>query len=240
MYPIIPAALSFDAHYTPYSQTHNDIYFLPVQGVAESGYVFIEANKLKERFQQAIRFTIAELGLGTGLNLALTIRAWKQYAPNVARLTYIAIEKHPIPLALLTEIHQRLGIEQETTLWRASYPLPLYGVYATSMEEAGVEIIYMWMEAADACAQIHNESVDAWFLDGFAPAKNPDMWEVDICQHVARALKKKGSFSTFTAAGEVRRGLLNAGLHCERIKGYGKKRHMVIGSKTSSSLVSIK
>jgi tRNA 5-methylaminomethyl-2-thiouridine biosynthesis bifunctional protein len=231
MYPIIPAQITLDAERTPRSITHDDIYFLPAHGIAESNYVFIDGNHLPARFRNTSQFTVAELGLGTGLNLTLTLRAWRHAAPQGARLTYISIEKHPIDAHMLAQIHEGLGIAEETAEWRAAYPLPIYGAYPIVIEQEGVEIVIMWMDAADACMRLAEASVDAWFLDGFAPDKNPDMWNADMCAHVVRTLKKGGSVSTFTAAGKVRRALAEAGLQVERIKGYGAKRHMVVGSK---------
>ncbi len=233
MYAISPARLSFSTQssdYTPISCDYDDVYYMPNHAFEEIDYVSLRGNGLHERFAQTTDFTIAELGFGTGLNFHLTTQLWQKLAHKSAKLTYISIEKHPISAADLLELHQKLGIAEESRQWRSQYPSPLYGVYPLHLSH-NIQLILIFMEAICGVQQINDASINAWFLDGFAPAKNPDMWNDDILKHVARTLKPQGTFATFTAASSVRQSLQQHGVVVEKIKGYGCKRHMLIGKK---------
>jgi tRNA 5-methylaminomethyl-2-thiouridine biosynthesis bifunctional protein len=230
MYSISPANLSYSNETTPTSTDYDDVYFMPNHAFAEIDFVSLRGNGLHERFMEASNFTIAELGFGTGLNFHLTNQLWRKMASKDAKLTYISIEKHPINADDLANLHEKLGIAKNSQEWRTQYPLPIYGVYTLHLSH-NVQLVLMFMEASDGVAQIADASVDSWFLDGFAPAKNPEMWSDDIMRGVARTLQAQGTFATFTAASMVRQSLQQHGLVVEKIKGYGCKRHMLIGNK---------
>jgi tRNA 5-methylaminomethyl-2-thiouridine biosynthesis bifunctional protein len=232
MQAIIPAELHFfEAKQSPISSIFDDIYFSSNEGVLESDYVFLQGNKLPERFAEAKNFVIAELGFGSGLNFHLTQKLWQkrwlEKTSSKAHLTYISIEKHPIKIIDLRRIYEQLGFIPE---WLHAYPLPIYGVYNIHIAH-NITLCLMFMAANEALQQVQDLSIDAWFLDGFAPAKNPQMWSEDIIANVARTMKAGGSFATFTAASAVRNALVSNGLCVEKIKGYGKKRHMLVGHK---------
>ncbi len=230
MYAITPANLGFSNATTPISHDYDDVYFMPNHAFAEIDYVSLQGNGLHERFTEAEDFTIAELGFGTGLNFQLTMQLWQKLAKPHAKLTYISIEKHPISAHDLLTLHANLGTEEASNEWRTQYPLPIYGIYPLHLSH-NVQLVMMFMEAKDGLAHINDASVDAWFLDGFAPAKNPDMWSNDVLQGVSRSLRQGGTFATFTAASLVRTGLQQYGINVKKIIGYGCKRHMLVGKK---------
>jgi tRNA 5-methylaminomethyl-2-thiouridine biosynthesis bifunctional protein len=230
MYVITPAQLSFSNETTPTSSHFDDVYFMPNHALNEIDYVSLRGNGLHERFAQVDKFIVAELGFGTGLNFQLTRNLWQKLASAQAKLTYISIEKHPINADDLLKIHEKLNLADATYEWLAQYPLPIYGTYILHLSH-NVKLVLMFMEAIDAMNKIADASVDSWFLDGFAPAKNPEMWSEALMQGVARTLNKGGTFATFTAASMVKTLLQQQGLHVEKIKGYGCKRHMLIGKK---------
>ena len=204
------APLSWRDHDTPVSTVFDDVYFSADDGLAESRYVFCDGNSLAARFATATRFVIGETGFGTGLNAAVMHALWQQTAPPGATYAYYSVEKYPLSPA---ERLRALGRWPE--LAAASHTLP-----------AQVQLLIG--DAATCLPQIP-EPVDAWFLDGFAPAKNPDMWSAAVFAAIASRSRPGTTFATFTAARAVREGLQTVGFQVEKIKGFGRKRHMLRG-----------
>lgn len=254
-----PAArLHWDERGQPVSAVFNDVYFSKTDGLAESRYVFIEQNRLAERFarlQAGQVFTIAETGFGSGLNFLCAWQTWLRWAPPAARLHYLSVEKYPLTaddlnksLALWPELEPLA--QQLTELYppvdtRGFHRLILdSGVSLTLIfddAEAGLDALLPIgrpgpVVAAAACnwSGLHTAPIaaDAWFLDGFAPAKNPEMWTPALFQLMAKLSHTDSSFATFTAAGSVRRGLQTAGFQVCKLKGFGQKREMMAGMWT--------
>jgi tRNA 5-methylaminomethyl-2-thiouridine biosynthesis bifunctional protein len=227
--PITHAALDWATH-GPASQHFGDIYFSRDDGLAETDYVFIQGNHLAERFAQAERFTIAETGFGTGLNFLMSWQTWLDHAPDSSQLHYIAYEKFPLSK---TDLQQALALFPRLTPMAesliAEYPPALPGHHRRFFGNGRVRLTLIIGDALDHLPEL-DTPIDAWFLDGFAPAKNPDMWQAALFDAMHRQTKPGGSFATFTAASIVRRGLESAGFTIEKIKGYGRKRHMLKGS----------
>ena len=205
----------------PVSTIFDDPFFSLDNGLEETRYVFLEGNDLPARFRDG--FQIAELGFGTGLNFLAALASFRA-AGIAGALHFTSFEAFPLSRA-------------DTVAALAHYPdLP---AEALSGEGEGIgpvidgpdfrlEII---LGDARKTLPAWTGRADAWFLDGFAPAKNPELWEVDLLEQVAAHTARGGSFSTYTAAGDVRRALQAAGFQVERIKGFGRKRHMSIGRK---------
>lgn len=208
----------------PYSQSFDDIYFHPKHGLAESRYVFIEGNKLQERFACAHHFTIAELGFGTGLNLLASWHLFRAIAPENAMLHYISFEAFPLtPEDML----------QAVSCWPEMAELAQQLYPALRTLAAGIHrfhapqlVLTLVIGNAQEWLPQLSFAADAWFLDGFAPAKNPDMWSAELLHHVARCTAHAGTLATFSAAGHVRQSLAEAGFYVQKIKGFGNKRHM--------------
>ncbi len=215
---------------TPTSVQFDDIYFSPADGIGESRYHFLEGNQLAERFTKnnSSTFTIAETGFGTGLNFLLTAELWQQTASDDKRLHYISVEKYPIPIGDLQAIYREQNWENNITdELLANYPEPKQGIYDIAIGKN----IQLTLLFGDAVSQFsHYEfTTDAWFLDGFAPAKNPKMWCNELYQCMADHSQKGTTFATFTAASAVRKGLINAGFVVEKGKGFGRKRERLLG-----------
>lgn len=223
---------------TPFSTLYNDPYYSPENGVAEAEYVFLSGNNLPARWHGADHFTIAELGFGTGLNFLLTVKRWRETQPNSARLKYISFEKHPLSLA---DIQHALvafpEIAEEAELFYSSgwddfsADGASPGQLLWSFPQCNV-VLDVWVGDVEEMLPNTQFEADAWYLDGFAPAKNPAMWQPHILNAVAQRTAISGTCATFTAAGAVRRNLEQAGFVVERIKGHGHKQHMTIGHKT--------
>lgn len=217
----------------PFSAEYQDIYFSTDNGLRETEYVFLQGNDLANRWQQldAPNFTIAETGFGTGLNFMCAAKLWLEAAPGQAALHFISVEKHPLS-------HQ--DITSALSLWPelTAFSTALLSEYETLINTGTVMLfnnrIKLSLLVGDATEQLSHSSfqADAWFLDGFSPAKNPDMWQMALFEQMARLSHPHTTFATFTSAGMVRRGLTAAGFKVIKRAGFGKKREMIYGQFT--------
>jgi len=241
MFTIQHAKIHFNEENTPVSDKFDDVYFSNQDGLAETHYVFLEGNQLWERWvnYQEAHFVIAETGFGTGLNFfAVTtlFREFRQKHPDspLKRLYFTSFEKYPLPLDALQQAH--LAYPQFSHLaqhLQQHWLNPIQGCYRFHFDETTLDL---WFgDVAENLPQLGdymNSKIDAWFLDGFAPSKNPDMWNEQLYQQMFRFTKLQGTFATFTAASAVRKGLENAGFNIKKRKGFGKKRECLSGQKT--------
>ncbi len=215
----------------PYSIDFNDIYFSTDDGLLETEYVFIEHNQLKQRFTSLknTHFTIIETGFGAGLNFLAVTAHWLALAPVIAKLHYISIEKYPVKLAdLQCAMHLLPQFSLVSSELISQYSNLKLGLNRFSLA-AGRILLNLWVgDIATQLPQI-NDKADAWLLDGFAPAKNPEMWSTEVFSHMARLSKINTTFATFTSAGKVRRGLQAVGFEVKKHAGFGKKREMLSG-----------
>jgi tRNA 5-methylaminomethyl-2-thiouridine biosynthesis bifunctional protein len=219
---------------TPSSTRFGDVYFSKAGGIDEGRYVFLQGNCLQERFSSACHdFTVAETGFGTGLNLLLVAEWWLEYAPQNLTLHYTSIENHPIRKHDLQSLYANHSFSDAANELLNAYPLLISGVHSRYLRNGRIHLKLIFADIEDALPVISNHSVDAWFLDGFSPAKNPDMWqEAQLCI-VGEKTKKDGTFATFTAARSVKLGLEAAGFTVVKRRGYGYKRHMLTGVITA-------
>ena len=239
------ANLEFNSEGTPVSRDFDDVYFSNDNGLEETRYVFLGGNQLDERFPTHPRplFVVAESGFGTGLNfltLWQAFDAFRRQHPDATlqRLHFVSFEKFPLKADDLRLAHQHWP---ELAPWaeqlQAQWPLPLAGCHRLQLDEGRVTLD-LWFgdinELTDKLDDTFNQQVDAWFLDGFAPAKNPDMWTQALFAAMARTARPGGTLATFTSAGFVRRGLQEAGFTMHKTKGFGRKREMLTGEMTSA------
>lgn len=253
------ADLVWDDKQQPVSKQFDDVYFSRENGIEETRYVFIEHNQLPERWQNLStdqNFFIAEAGFGTGLNFLASWRLWDEIIAArcpTSHLHFFSVEKYPLTKA---------DLQRALMLWPelSSYAKQLLDAWpphfirgAHKLEFAGVTLHLFFGDILEGLQQIFPSAgasleqqkpaafgsnrilIDAWFLDGFAPAKNPEMWQSQIFQWMAGCSKPNASFATFTCAGEVRRGLEAAGFRCKKTKGFGKKREMLSGFLDSAT-----
>lgn len=224
------AKLHFRADGTPVSAEFDDVYFSTGHGIEESTYVFIEQNKLPQRFSELSaddHFTVAETGFGTGLNFLLVWQTFLKHAPSTARLTFVSCEKYPLTPTHLSAAHtHRPSLKDLSQALISQYPPELTGFHLLEFDR--VNCVLMYGDAVDVFSEL-TASVDAWFLDGFAPSKNPDMWRAELFGEIARLSHLKTTLATFTAARIVREGLTGVGFQLEKTTGYGRKRHMLRG-----------
>lgn len=214
----------------PYASKFQDVYFSSDNGLLETEYVFLLGNDLLTRWQlpNIQNFIIAETGFGTGLNFLCAAKLWLENTPSNATLHYISVEKYPLSLENITSA---LALWPELT----TLSEPFLTHYKSLLKDSKAILfnnrVQLSLLIGDATQRlsVNNKVVDAWFLDGFSPAKNPDMWQAPIFEQMARLSNSESTFSTFTSAGEVRRGLIKAGFKVSKRPGFGKKREMLIG-----------
>lgn len=242
-YQLPPAQLEWDASGAPVSIEFGDIYFSREGGLAETDYVFLQQNHLAERWRALDAnnpgvFVIGETGFGTGLNFLATWLLWNTTAPANWRLHFISVEQYPLTRAQLQRaLAAWPEVEPLAALLVQHYP-PLLPGFHTRQLAANVTLQCIFDDAGrgfaallDSAAELPNGfQIDAWFLDGFAPSKNPEMWSEQLFQSIARLSRAGSTFATFTAAGLVKRGLRDAGFSVEKMSGYGSKREMLCGS----------
>ncbi len=248
-----PVLLQWKDGSFPISPLFEDSYFsAPDQdndGRAETQAVFIEGNKLPKRWEDQSCFTIAELGFGTGLNFFETVLQWSKTAPAQAELKYISFEQYPLsqaqilkalsPWPTLHDFATNLFITlAEDTIphcfdryqthsqgWTKPFTFLLRDkkISLTLVIGDANQLLPLWPTQDVAKA-------DAWYLDGFSPAKNPQLWNQDLMKAVFQSTAPKGTFSTYTSAGHVRRALTDAGFNVQKVDGFGKKRHRIEGA----------
>lgn len=225
----------------PYSERFDDIYYSSdenedISGENEFSHVFFKHNGLPERWQRRDDFVIAELGLGSGLNCLLTIREWLKHCDACGKkktLHYIAIEKYPLSPATIAKLLSRYPLLKPfCDALLEHYPSAVETTHVRRLFDNRVVIHFIFMDVADALEN-NRLNVDAWFLDGFSPAKNPDMWSRKLFENIARNSADEATCSTYTAAGFVRRNLQHAGFIVEKVAGYGKKREMLVAKRAA-------
>lgn len=242
------ATISWNQQGTPVSEEFNDIYFSNQNGLEETRYVFIKGNYFPDRFLNFSRrcCRVAETGFGTGLNF---LAFWQSFtlfrklhseAP-LKQLHYISFERYPLQQSDLVTTHSHWPelapfARQLQQLW----PMPLAGCHRLLLADETI-ILDLWFGDINTlipqldCS--YDNQIDAWFLDGFAPAKNPEMWSVTLFNAMARFTRTSGTFSTFTAAGSVRINLQQTGFNVKKIKGFGHKREMITGTLVNRATI---
>lgn len=211
----------------PYNLIFDDIYYSRHDGLQESDYIFLQHNQLPKRWLEQDSFCIVETGLGTGLNCALTLQRWLESARPEQTLSYISIEKYPLSKPQISEILSAwTGIDDGRDLLLQLYPGQKGDWHYA--QAGNVRLILIWADVLQGLGQIQAK-VDAWYLDGFAPSKNPDMWSEALFRQMANLSKAGSCFATFTAAGFVRRGLQAQGFEVFKDRGFGGKREMLYG-----------
>lgn len=208
---------------TPVSQRFDDPFYALSDGLAETRHVFLDGNDLPARFRAG--FHLAELGFGTGLNLLAVWALWQRSGQH-GPLRMTSFEAFPLGAGdMLTaqEAFPELAPQ-------ANALAPFWRSGATRIDLPDLQFRMIRGDARET-VPCWDDQADAWFLDGFAPARNPELWEPALLQQVVQRLRPGGTLATYTAAGHVRRALAAAGLEVTRTPGYGRKRHMTRARK---------
>lgn len=221
---------------TPFSQIYGDRFYSRSGAVEERQLVFLQGNDLPRRFahcQGHERFVVGETGFGTGLNFLLTAELWLRSAAPSAHLHYLSLEAHPLSaedLALCQSQWPELAQVSRQLL--PHWPLLLRGSNTLRLAQGRITLQLILGDVAELAH--YRAMCDAWYLDGFAPDKNPAMWSEPTLQLVAERTRLGGTCATYSAAGHMRRSLERYGFRTERLPGHGGKRHRTVGVRTSA------
>ncbi len=213
---------------TPAASRFGDIYFNRNGGLPEARHVFLDGCGLTQAWREQCAFTVGELGFGTGRNFLATWELWKRTSRPGARLHYVAVEGYP-----LTRTELGACLDQWPELAHLAcgllkvYPEPQPGFHRLFPGD-GITLTLLYGDAVDALSQLEAD-VGAWFLDGFAPEKNPAMWSAAVFTEMARLSHAGTRLATYSVAGEVRRKLDEAGFEVSKAPGFGAKRDMLRG-----------
>lgn len=229
---IRPADIVWEVN-QPVSARFGDVYFCHDNGLAESRYVFVDHNRLHERFQRVVcgqSFVIAEAGFGTGLNFLAAWQAWQQAEPAAgAVLHFVSVERYPLTdqdikraLSAWPELH---ALADQLL---SQYPPLVSGQHRLVFEHGQVRLTLYFGDALAAWDDMEF-TADAWFLDGFTPALNPELWGDAIAHAVARHSRQDTTVATYTAAGHVRAALNEAGFEMQKVPGFNQKKVMLAG-----------
>jgi tRNA U34 5-methylaminomethyl-2-thiouridine-forming methyltransferase MnmC len=205
----------------PVSTRFDDPYFSLNDGLAETRHVFLAGNDLPARLRPG--FQIAELGFGTGLNMLATLIAAQG---ALGPVHYTSFEAFPLTVDEIAK-----ALDHFPVVRAVAGPFLAAWACGHSQFNLGPLKVTVLMGDARQTLPLWQGRADAWFLDGFSPAKNPELWSDELMTEVAQHTAPGGSFATYTAAGHVRRALQSAGFDVQRLPGHGKKRHMTAGNR---------
>lgn len=213
----------------PYSRHYADKYFSEIDGWAESKAIYFRANDLPARWQGKNDFCVGELGFGSGLNFLMTYKAWQDDPQRPSQLYYVAIERAPVSIDIIRQIgHNWPALAPYAEELIAQFPGDKLGNHSLSFAKGAVRLL-LSHGAADAVLSQWDQRVEAWYLDGFAPSRNPSLWDDHLFKLVARNSAEGATLASFTAAGAVRRGLQAAGFKISKQAGFAGKRERITG-----------
>lgn len=234
------AQIEWSDQLEPFSKRFGDHYFNTDEGINESNYVFLQGNELNKRWLDCEQsfFCIAESGFGTGLNFLNTCLLFQQFLIKnsdrpLKQLFFSSFEKYPLNKNdLLKALKRWPCLAPYSKPLVEQYPLPLTGCHRLKLTEFNITLDLWFGDISETLATLYQPVAglfDCWYLDGFSPDKNPEMWNQALFRQIAASCKTDAGIATFTAAGFVRRGLQEAGFTIKKRKGYGKKREMLSG-----------
>ncbi len=209
----------------PVSARFDDPYYSRDDGLAETRHVFLDGCRVGERLRDGL--SVAELGFGTGLNFCATLALWQARMPPGATFAYTAFELYPLAAA---DLDRALAVWPELDAQRAAL-VAAWDAGGGDMRIGPARLTLVTGDARETVPRWDGRA-DAWYLDGFAPSRNPQMWEPALLAAVARASAPDAVAATYSVAGAVRRGLEAAGFAPERLPGYGRKREMLRAVRT--------
>jgi tRNA 5-methylaminomethyl-2-thiouridine biosynthesis bifunctional protein len=223
---LVPATLAFHDG-TPYSHAFGDLYHNANGGIEKKRHVFLAGNGLPQRWAGRSRFTIVETGFGLGLNFLVTLQAWRRDPQRCRRLHFVSVEKHPFTLADLQTVHASYPeVRAEAAELHARWPLLVPGTHRLEFGNAVLTLVFGDVRATRELRL----AADAFYLDGFAPAKNPDMWTPHVMRALSRLAASGATASTWSVASAMRHALEATGFAVEKRKGFGEKKEMLVAT----------
>jgi len=223
--------LSRNADGVPYSEQFADVYHSSQGGLAQARHVFLGGSGLPQAWEGREAFTILETGFGLGLNFLVAWDAWRAGAARCSRLHFISVEAHPLSRQDLSDA--LAPFDELRAFSRAlvsAWPPPLAGFHRLHFDAGNVILTLLLGDVREMLPQLVAR-VDAFFLDGFSPARNPGMWSPEVVRELARLARPGATYATWTVAGGVRAALSDAGFTTEKREGFATKREMLVGRR---------
>ncbi|SDD35629.1 bifunctional tRNA (5-methylaminomethyl-2-thiouridine)(34)-methyltransferase MnmD/FAD-dependent 5-carboxymethylaminomethyl-2-thiouridine(34) oxidoreductase MnmC [Paraburkholderia lycopersici] len=229
---LTPATLAFREDGTPFSPAYGDVYHSTAGAFAQAEAVFLHGNDLPRRWQSRRIFTVVETGFGMGVNFLATWSAWRDDPARCERLHFVSVEKHPFSRDdLRTALDAVVARASEAPLARElvdAWPMLVPGTHRIEFAGGRVTLTLVFGDALDAFPKMWMRA-DAIYLDGFAPAKNPELWSPIVFKALARIAGDDATFATWSSSGDVKRALLQNGFEYRKVQGFSGKRAMLVG-----------
>ncbi|AJY18457.1 bifunctional tRNA (5-methylaminomethyl-2-thiouridine)(34)-methyltransferase MnmD/FAD-dependent 5-carboxymethylaminomethyl-2-thiouridine(34) oxidoreductase MnmC [Burkholderia multivorans] len=229
---LVPATLAFRDDGTLVSPAYGDIYHSAAGAIAQANHVFVAGNGLPARWQQRRTFTIVETGFGTGCNFLATWAAWRDDPARCERLHFVSVEKHPFSREDLrraaAHIVANTTISANVDELADAWPPLVPGLHRLEFDAGRVVLTLVFGDALERLPTLVARA-DAFYLDGFAPSKNADLWSIDVFRALARMADERATFATYSSSGVVKRALDEAGFAYRKVDGFAGKRAMLVG-----------
>jgi len=226
------ATLAFRADGTPYSPRYEDVYHSAVGALEQATHVYLRGNGLPERWRERRIFTVLETGFGVGINFLATWAAWRADPRRCERLHFVSTEMYPFSQAdlrsALGAIVANAPISALAQELADAWPMLVPGTHRLEFEGGRVTLTLVLGDASHTLPALWLRA-DAFYLDGFSPARNPELWSPAIFRALARVAGEGATLATYTSAGDVKRGLAQAGFEIRKVDGFGWKRTMLVG-----------
>jgi len=222
---LVPARLAFQEG-APYSEAFGDVYHSAEGGPGQAGHVFLKGNGLPQRWAGRGRFVVLETGFGFGLNFLATWQAWRRDPARCERLHFVSVEKHPFPLGDLKALHENYpSLKDEAIELHARWPMLVAGAHRIELDGASVVLTLFFADIK--VLRDLRLAADAIYLDGFSPARNPEMWSPATLRSVSRLAAPGATLATWSVASSVRAALQRTGFAVEKRSGFGHKKEML-------------
>lgn len=232
------AQLSFSPEGIPFSEAYGDVYHTRSGGLGQARHVFLAGNDLPRRWQARRGFTILETGFGLGINFLATWAAWQDDAQRCERLDFVSVEKHPFHADDLARAHAPLiaagdALAPLAAALQAAWPGPVAGRHTLSFADGAVTLTLLFADAREALAPLAESGLraDAFFLDGFSPARNPELWSPELLADLSRLAASEATLATWSVASGVRQALAANGWTLAKAPGFHGKRDMLRGRR---------
>lgn len=230
--PLEPARLTLADDGTPFSPNYDDVYHSAAGAHAQARHVFLAGNGLPQRWAGRAQFCIVETGFGLGLNFLATWLAWRDDAQRCRTLHFVSLEKHPLAVTDLALTHDAWPeLAPLADELRRRWPALEAGAHVLEFDGGRLRLTLYFGDALTLLPTLEVRA-DAFYLDGFSPAKNPELWSPALCAALARLAANDATLATWSVAGSVRRALAAAGFEVTRRPGFAGKRQMLVGRRT--------
>ena len=222
--PLVPGEVSIGENGIPASPGYGDIYHSADGGLQQARNVFLQGCNLPDGWQDKERFVVLETGFGLGLNFLSTWQAFRAHPDRCKQLHFISVEKHPLTSDSMQRCHAAWPeLAELSQQLRKQWPVLVAGYHRLSFDEGRIQLTLIFEDAEQALKQLEAKA-DAIYLDGFSPAKNPDIWSAELLSQFRRLASPGARLGTWCVAGAVRQGLQEAGFTVERKPGFGHKK----------------